>query len=302
MKNPFRFFRSKHDNTPDSPAAVEEQKEQEALVSEPDILPEPEIRPEPQASFIEWCRTRVQGGIERRERNDIYEEYSVYGTDENEKLLCRYYHRYPEHERDFDLSYTRSLSFTEFNRRLLAELDKGSIALSDYNACIFRAEELLSLPHENATAYEGFNEEETAVLHDFCESMDNLIDKEYRSGEGIFRCSCNSVVGDQSLSLWFRKPLSRDAFDEDIPGVKKQAVEGYDIDDIWIMGVYNRLTERCGHCAVTQLTSQWSLNQESVLLMISEHFPGIEGAVMIAVADPADMARFGFYSLDFSRK
>ncbi len=298
MKNPFRFFRSSAEKPAPqpspAPAAVPE-----APAPQPTA---PTEEPAPADPFIEWCRTRVQGGIERRERNDIYEAYSVYGTDDKAQLICRYFHRYPEHERDFDLSYSRALTFSEFNKRLLSELDKGSLTLLEYHACIEKAASLTSAPSSDTDPYTGFSEGETAALHAFCDGMDILTDREYRHAEGVFRCSCRSAVGDDALTLWFRKPLAYDALDGDVAGVGKTPVESYDISDLWIMGVCNRLREHCQSCRVTLLTSEWSLDHESVYLIAAEGFQNIPGTLLLAVSDSAAFARFGFFSLDFSRK
>ena len=125
MKNPFKRKKP----------AVEPEAVIEAVqtaVPEPEAIAEPEPA-EPYDGFDEWFRTRTRGGIERRERNDIFEEYCVYGADESGALTCRRYHRYPEHERDFDLSYSRTLTFDELIRRLLSELDMGDIKLPAYH-------------------------------------------------------------------------------------------------------------------------------------------------------------------------
>ena len=301
MRNPFKRFRSAPEK--DAPPAPEQAQ---ALPPEPAPEPEPEMphndaKEAPADPFIEWRRTKVQGGIERRERNDIFEAYSVYGTDDQGRLICRFYHRYPEHERDFDLSYSRVLSFCDFNKRLLAELDKYSITLQDYHACIAAAQELL---HEAPPfdPYMGFSAEEEEALRAFCDGMDNLIDKEYLHADGLFRCSCRSAVGDEKLALWFRQPLSFDAADTDVAGVGRQPVESYDIDNLWIMGVCNRLRDNCSACSVTLLTSQWSLSHESVYLMTIEGFRDVSGTLLLAVAPSDAFAHFGFYSLDFARK
>ncbi|HBE15954.1 MAG TPA: hypothetical protein DCY72_06915 [Ruminococcaceae bacterium] len=252
--------------------------------------------------FVEWCRSQVRGGIERRERNDIFEAYNVYGVDEHNRLTCRRYHRYPEHERDFDLSYSRTLTFDELNRRLLSDLDKGDIKLPVYNDCIAKARELCDIPLPEKEEFNGFTEEETAALRDFCEDFDTLTDREYRTADGVFCCACRSVVGDEMLNLRFRKPLPHDALSGEIAGVSKTPIEGYDIESLWIMGVYNRLRERSQSCRVTVLTSEWSLKKESVFLMQAEEFPSIDGTLLLAVADEASFPRFGFYSLDFTNK
>lgn len=296
MKNPFKFFRSSAERPEPAPAPnpdpVEEPKP-------PEPEPEPVEQPDP---FVEWCRSRIRGGIERRERNDIFEAYNVYGVDEQNRLTCRRYHRYPEHERDFDLSYERALTFDELNRRLLADLDKGDVKLPDYNDCIAKARALCGIPAPDAAEFNGFTETETAALREFCEAFDTLTDKEYRTTDGVFICACKSVVGDEVFNLRFRKPLPHDARNGDIAGVSKTPTEGYDIESLWIMSVFNRLNERAQRCRVTLLTSQWSLERESVFLMEAEGFPSIDGTLLLAVADEASFPRFGFYSLDFSNK
>lgn len=299
MKNPFKRSRP----APDAPAAQPQTVPEPA--PEPEIAIPPEEKPAdvtPPDDFVEWRRTQIRGGIERRERNDFFEAYSVFGTNADGKLLCRYYHRYPEHERDFDLSYTRELSFDDFNRRLLSELDKGDLKLGDYNFCIKNAAELTHPTAQAYAEYSGFTDGEFAVLQEFCESIDTLKDRSYLHGDGIFSCECESVVGGESLNLRFRKPLAHDAILSDISGVRKESVAGYDIGDMWIMSVYNRLRDRCASCAVSLLTSEWSLEQESVWLIAAEGFPGIDGTVFVAVAEASAFRRFGFYSLDFSKK
>lgn len=303
MKNPFKFFRSsaeKHTPVPDDSQARSEQPQ--AAAPQPDEVqptaPEP---PEETDPFVEWRRTRTQGGIERRERNDIFEAYSVFGTD-GERLICRYYHRYPEHEKDFDLSYERALSFTDFNKRLLSELDKGSLSLTDYHACIRSAEQLTAQEAPSTAPFEGFSDSEEAALRRFCDGMDILTGQEYLHADGILKCSCRSAVGDDALTLWFRKPLPHDALGYTIAGVTKKTVESYDIDNLWIMGVCNRLRESCTGYTIELLTSEWSLNKESVRLMTVQGFEGISDTLLIAVSDADAFARFGFYSLDFSRK
>ena len=239
MRNPFKFFKSSAEKKAVNPEPLPiTEPEDQAITNtvEEETPPAEEV---PDDGFVEWCRSQVRGGIERRERNNIYEAYSVYGKSAGGQLTCRYYHRYPEHERDFDLSNERTLNFTDFNRRLFSELDKGDIRLTDYNACIGEALRLDDATVSNDISYEGFTDEENAVLRDFCESMDTLTDKEYRGGDGIFRCSCRGAVGDDTLSLWFRKPLCHDALYTDVAGVSRTPVEGYDIDNLWIMGIYN---------------------------------------------------------------
>ncbi len=296
MKNPFQFlYASKGKPIPHTPAPV---PQPEPVIEAPAAVK----HTEPQDSFVEWCRTRVHGGIERRERSDIFEAYTVYGED-NGALTFRRYHRYPEHERTFGLSESRSLDFEAFNKRLLAELDRGGVGLSDYHACIARAKELTGNPSDGeAPLFEGFSDSELAVLRGFCDSMDILTDREYRVAEGIFRCSCRSAVGDEGLSLWFRKPLPHDALEYAVPGVKREEIYGYDIEDLWTLGVYNRLRERSQAARVTRLTSEWSLNHESLCLIAAEGFSEIDGTLLMAIADEDAFPRFGFYSLDFANK
>lgn len=297
MKNPFRFLKRSHHTDEETQTAAEEE-----TVTEEEEIEEPvsEKTENPDDGFVEWLRSAQRGGIERRERNDIYETYSVYGADEQGRLICRLYHRYPEHERDFGLSYSRVLQFDEFNKRLLAELDRGDIKLGDYHACIEKAEQLCGItPGEDGT-YTGFSRAEAEILRDFCEAADTLTDKEYRTGDGIFRCSCRSVVGDESLNLWFRRPLRHDALDTQVSGVSRVDIGGYDIESMWIMGVYNRISERCERCRVTKLVYDWSAEKETVFLMTLEGFGGIGGTLLLAVSDAAAFSRFGFYSLDFS--
>lgn len=299
MKNPFKLFRSsrKSEETPEPPV----QNAPEESSPEP-VQPEP-VQPQAQApadDFTEWCRSQVHGGIERRERNDIFEEYSVYGADSENALICRRYHRYPEHERAFDLSYSRKLTFDEFNRRLLSELDKGYLKLTAYNDCIRKAEALTHNTSATAT-YNGLSDSENEALKAFCESLDTLTDKEYRRTDGVFYCSCRSVVGDELLGIRFRKPLPHDALDTESSGVSRKPIEGYDIESLWIMGVANRLGECSKSRRITLLTSEWSLNKESVFLMTVEGFPSVDGTLLVAVADEAAFPHFGFYSLDFSK-
>lgn len=297
MKNPFKRFRSprKEENTP--------QPEEKSIPDEEAPLqtePEPVEKTTPEDDFVEWCRSQVHGGIERRERNDIFEEYTVYGTDGQGRLVCRRWHRYPEHERDFDLAYSRNLNFDEFNRRLLSELDKGYLKLSVYNDCIEKAARLTQTASQ-VPPYEGFTESENAALKAFCEAFDTLTDKEYLRSDGVFCCSCRSVVGDERFSLRFRKPLPHDALYTETAGVSRKPVEGYDIENLWIMSVANRLGECCTSRKITLLTSEWSLNKESVYLMTVEGLPAVGGTLLVAVADEAAFPHFGFYSLDFSQ-
>ena len=298
MKNPFKFFRSSSEKP--HPEPITEAPE-EKVNPEPTV-PDSPIEQPPVDPFVEWCRSQVRGGIERRERNDIFEAYNVYGVDEHDRLTCRRYHRYPEHERDFDLSYSRALTFDELNRRLLSDLDKGDIKLPVYNDCIAKACELCDIPLSDPAGFNGFSEAECAALRDFCEAFDTLTDQEYRTTDGVFCCACRSVVGDEAFNLRFRKPLPHDAINGEIAGISKTPIEGYDIESLWIMGVYNRLRDRCQSCRVTVLTSEWSLKKESVFLMQAEGFSTIDGTLLLAVADEASFPRFGFYSLDFTNK
>ena len=300
MKNPFVFLKNKKSN---NLPAEEETEETEIIedASRETQIEQPKL--ESEDDFTEWARSQTHGGIERRERNDIYEAYSIYGTDSKGALICRYYHRYPEHERDFDLSYSRSLTFDEFNRRLLTELDRGDMKLADYNYCAGMASSLTGNSASPADeAYGGFTDEEISALNSFCEALDTFKDKNYINENGVYRCECESVVGGEILNIRFRKPLLHDAFDTDVPGIQKESMYGYDLDDIWIMGVYNRLNERCSSCKLTKLTSLWSLNKESLFLIKAEGFDGIDGTLLTAVGGREDFTRFGFYSLDFSNK
>ena len=251
--------------------------------------------------FTEWRRSQIRGGVERRERNDFFETYNVYGVDQARQLTCRCFHRYPEHERAFGMTYSRTLSFDEFNRRLLGELDKKSMTLAEYHDCIRQAEEVSGIISDSI-AYDIFSDNEYAVMQAFCDSMDTLKEKTYLHGGGLFSCDCESVVGGEPLSIRFRRPLPHDALSMEIAGVRKETIGGYDIDNLWVMSVYNRLNERCSSCRLTQLTSEWSLNHETIRLVAAEGFPGIDGELLIAVAEPTAFRRFGFYSLDFSNK
>ena len=290
MKNPFK--RKK-------PAPIPEQalEEVSAPVIEQPKPPEQEQK-KPDDGFVEWYRTPTRGGIERRERNDFFEEYNVYGTDRENRLICRRFHRYPEHEREFDLSYSRSLNFSEFNRRLLSELDRGGMKLGDYRDCVEKAEQLSGI--ENDSASDILNEDESALLEGFCNAFDTMKDQTFLHSEGTLSCECESVVGEAFLQIRFRKPLRHDAIDEEVSGVTRKPIEGYDIEDLWIMSVYNRLREKCDSCRVSLLTYEWSAAKESVHLFLAEGFEGIGGTLMIAVGNPEDMGRFGFWSLDFS--
>lgn len=299
MKNPFKRFRSPEKAEPTSAPIL---KAAEEMSSPAPSAPEPPVDSPVEDDFTEWCRSQVRGGIERRERNDIFEGYHVYGVDGQNRLVFRRYHRYPEHERDFDLSYTRILRFDEWNRRLFSDLDKGDLKLPVYHECIEKARVLNDLPAPELVPFRGFSEEETVALREFCESFDTLTDQEYRTADGIFCCACRTVVGEELLNLRFRKPLPFDALDSAIDGVVRTPVEGYDIENLWIMGVYNRLYAHCKRCRVTLLTSAWSLKKESVFLMEAEGFSAIDGTLLLAVADEASFPRFGFYSLDFSNQ
>lgn len=304
MKNPFKRFRP--DPPTEEPQTAPRETAPDSVTAEAPAQPEAEEQtPTPAEAddgFDEWCRSQVRGGIERRERNDIYEAYSVYGADAEGRLACRVYHRYPEHERDFDLSYSRILRFDEFNRRLLAELDRGDLKLADYRACIDRAERLTD-PDAAAQSCDGsLSEEDSAALSGFCDAMDNLHHKSYLHSEGVLSCECESVVGGERLILRFRKPLRHDALEAQAAGVKKESIGGYDIDNLWIMGVYNRLRERCAAIKVARLSSEWSIEHESLYLLYAEGFTGIEGPLLIAVGEADSFRRFGFFSLDFSQK
>ena len=297
MKNPFK--RNKKTASEPQPAI------DPIIPEEPQVVPEPEPPMEEQApddGFIEWSRSRVHGGIERRERNDIYEAYNVYGTDSEGNLVCRRYHRYPEHERDFGLSYSRILSFGDFNRRLLAELDQSGLTLTDYHACIAHAQRILTPDAADPDAYRGFSEEEEAALRGFCDNADILTEQSYLHSEGVLSCACTSAVGGDRLMIRFRKPLPYDALDADIPGVSREDVGGYDIDNLWIMGVYNRLRECCTAVTVTRLTSAWSIEKESLWLCRCAGFGGVAGDLLAAVGEADSFRRFGFWSLEFSKK
>lgn len=299
MINPFKRLRSSRENEEIPPREPPTEQEEAAPQPTEPESPEPK-ETTPADDFAEWCRSQVHGGIERRERNDIYEAYNVYGANEQGQLICRRYHRYPEHERDFDISYSRNLSFDEFNRRLLSELDKGDLKLTDYNECIQKAALLTDTESQKAPA-SGFSENEYAALKTFCEALDTLTDKEYRRTDGVFYCSCRSVVGDELLGLRFRKPLPHDALYTETAGVTRKPVEGYDIESLWIMSVANRLGECSSSRKITLLTSEWSLKKESVFLMTVEGFPDVDGTLLVAVADEDAFPKFGFYSLDFSQ-
>lgn len=305
MKNPFRKNKPEKASPAPNPDQILPVTEAEPLAD--DVPPAEEAsspaEKAPDDGFTEWRRSRTRGGVERRERNDFYEAYSVFGTDGDGKLICRCYHRYPEHEREFGLTYTRALSFEEFNRRLLAELDKGDIDLGDYRFCAEKAEQLQApFADTETSAISSFTDEETAALQAFCEDIDTLKDKSFLHFDGVLQCECESVVGDVRLNIRFRKPIKYDAYSAQVPGVHKEPVNGYDITDLWIMGVYNRLRENCTSCAVTLLTSEWSVEKESLYLILAEGFPGVDGKLLTAVGEADSFRRFGFYSLDFSNK
>lgn len=301
MKRIFRLFqRSVISKTDEQHNNLQPQDALEDVSAEKTAEPSAEEKdPGEGDSFTVWCRSRTRGGIERVERNDIYEEYSEYGTDGDGRLVYRYYHRYPEHERSFDLSDERTLNFDAFNSRLLSELDRGAVSLEDYNACITKAGQSDDNPKGFFT---GFDETQTAVLRRFCEGIDTLRDKTFRSSDGIFRCEGVSVVGEETLDILFRKPLQHDALYQKVSGVTRSEADAYGIDDLWIMSVVNRLRERCASCRVETLRSDWSLKGETVCLIICESFEGIGGDLIAAVAPIESLTRFGFYSLDFSNK
>lgn len=276
-------------------------KEVEPVEAEPIEAVQSVPEEQPDDSFVEWFRTPTRGGIERRERNDIYEEFRVYGADKDGALTCRRFHRYPEHEREFGLSYSRSLRFEEFNRRLLEELDKGDMKPGDYNRCIESAEQLIG-SNDAGTVSDALSDNEKQLLEAFCEGMDTLTNRSYLHGEGTLSCECESIVGGETLQIRFRKPLKHDALSTNVSGVTRKPIEGYEIENLWIMSIYNRLRERCGACKASVLTSEWSINRESIHLFLAEGFDGIDSPLLIAVGSPADMSKLGFWSLDFSAK
>ena len=305
MKKPF-FFRSSKKQTP-PPAVSPPELPSPAADDIAETAPDPAAAPDtttPDAAavndgFREWARSATRGGIERRERNDIFEEYCVYGADADGRLTCRRWHRYPEHERDFSLSYSRSLTFDEFNRRLLGELDRGGLRLCDYGDCIVKAEQLSGMNTSAVrTSNTEFDDAELAAVRDYCEAIDTLKDKDYYSGSGVFRCEGTTVAGGEELI--FRKPLTHDALDIDIPGVSRTPIEGYDIESLWIMSAYNRLRERCTRCRVIKLTSDWDCSREPIFLFAAEGV--VSGTLLTAVAGPEALSRFGFYSLDFIKR
>ena len=89
MKNPFKFFRSSSEKSKTEPIA--DTPEENAIPTPTE--PEQPVEQPTADPFVEWCRSQVRGGIERRERNDIFEAYNVYGVDEHDHLTCRRYHR-----------------------------------------------------------------------------------------------------------------------------------------------------------------------------------------------------------------
>ena len=307
MKNPFhKIFSKKPDTAAKNPSAVisdeaaaapkaDAEVTQQKPVSEAEPSP---AKKEPADTFILWCRSKTRGGVERRERSDIYEAYNAYGTD-NDTLVCRCYHRYPEHEKDFSVTVSRTLTFDEFNTRLLCELDKGDLTLPDYKQCIEKAAVLSSLSI-NGSSFEGFHEEETSALRAFCDAIDILGEKSCLSQNGVFCCEGKSVVGDEPISICFRRPFPFDAMNRDTAGVQKEEIDGWDIDNMWLMGVYNRIRENTSSHRLFRLTSQWSLNKETVLLLSCEDFSSLKGTVLIAAGSAEDLSRFGFYSLGFS--
>ena len=290
MKNPFSLFKSgKGLGLPQ--AAFDEAPR--------DIAPKKTAEEAPDDGFTEWCRSRVRGGVEKREYNEFFEEYTVYGVDGEGRLTCRRWHRYPEQERNFGMSYSRILSFDDLNQRLLAELDKGDLKLAEYNDCIGKAEKLTGID-VGESASTDFTEGEAAALRDFCDSIDILQNKNYLHGDGVFSCSCESAVGAEALNIRFRKPIKYDSADAEPIGVSKESIAGYDLDNLWIMGVFNRLNIRCASCKVTKMTYDWSAAKETVFLMNIEGFPDIDGTILAAVGMADDFRRFGFYSLSFS--
>lgn len=299
MINPFRK-KKKPAEIPAEPPQRSPKAEETAAQAPAAPIPD-EAQKDADDSFTAWLQSKVHGGIERRERNDIYEAYSVYGADADGRLCCRYYHRYPEHERAFGLSYTRTLSLVDFNRRLLAELDQGGITLGDYQACADAAIRLTD-PERAADTFESITDDAEAALRAFCDSADILKDQRYLHSEGVLSCECAGAVGEDRLMLRFRRPLPHDALYTDTAGVKRDSIGGYDIDNLWIMGVFNRLRERCRSCRILRLTSEWSLNKESLYLFVAEELEGVGGTVLTAIGEAESFRRFGFWSLDFNSK
>lgn len=291
MRNPFKKRKSA---VQPEPPSIKRNAEDRAEETSDRAIEAAEMDIPEDDSFTEYCRSQVHGGIERRERNDIFEEYTVYGADKDGSLICCRYHRYPEHEREFDLSYNRKLTAEEFNRRLLSELDRGDIKLADYQRCMMLVQKTKSSPDTALT------DSDMTLLHDFCESLDTFTGQEYLHPEGIFSCGCESVVGAEPMQLRFRRSLAQDAFDTDIPGVSKKPIEGYDIENLWMMSLFNRVRENSKVVKAWLLSSEWSIRHESVHLFLTEDFAGLSGKVLIAAGDPSDMSRFGFWSLSFS--
>lgn len=322
MKSIFSFFRSskksddgkREDAAQAAPAPEQDVPLPEATVdgaAEPTAQDSAHASGAPEASsaeaseedgFCEWLRTATRGGIEPNGRNDIYEAYSVYGVVDDGRIVRRYYHRYPEYDRGFDLSGEHSLTFDQLNRELLEELDRGGITLERYCDAIAAAERLLpehSAPGSDAVA---FSAEEIAVLTDFCDALDTLKDKQYLTKGGVFLCTGVSVVGDEELWLRFRKPLRHDAFYGETFGVKRTEIGGYDIENLWIMSVYNRLYQISERCRVIMLASEWNLSAAPVTLIAAEGTRGIDGTLLVTVAGAETLARFGTYSLNFLRR
>ena len=300
MKNPFSFLRRSQEKPEinntiiDKPEPEKQDEKPEESAQKPGNAPE-----KPKDGFVEWGRSRIRGGIEKRGRNIFFEQYSVYGLDGQEQLSCRLYHRYPEDERDFGLSYTRALSFGEFNSRLLYELDRGDMSLCDYSACMSRAEKLREEEADTkAELAPDLSEDEQTAIQAFFDSLDNLKDKSCRCAGGVFRCDAESAAMGESLTLMLRKPLRYDAYFKDDPSVKREPVAYYDIEDIWIMGVCNRLIESGAKIDILTLRSAWSLDSAAVYLMTADGLPGINGRLLLAIAESTAISRFGFYSLD----
>ena len=303
MNKLFNIFRSKAEKNEPIPRGESPTEE----IMPPDDVKtinlsiEPDV-PKETDGFTEWGRSHIRGGIERRERNDFFESYSVFGSDGKGQLICRFYHRYPEHEKDFDLTYSRVLSLREFNRRLLSELDKGDMKLDEYNKCIGEAIRL-SQPDSSANlSGTSFTGDEISSLNGFCEDMDIFKEKSYLNDNGVYRCDCESAVGGETFNIRFRKPIALDALDDEVPGVARERIEGYDIENIWIMGVYNRVRDRSSSISMTKLASMWSPDNEEVFVIKADGFEGVDGTLLIAVGNSESFAKFGFYSLDFSKK
>lgn len=296
MKYPF-FKRKKNIE-----AIIEESEAEHIVPEEPktvDILSPEESISEVSDSFIEWFRTPTRGGIERRERNDIFECYGVYGCDTDGRLIYRYYHRYPEHERDFSLSYNRQLDFKSFNNRMLTELDSDSIKLSDYYECIAKAEEISGITSDMSDN-SALSDNDIATIRIFCDSLDILQGQSYLARDTSLSCECESVVGGDRLIIRFRKSVTHDPIIEDVAGVKKETIGGYDIDNLWIMGIFNRLRDNCDAVKVYSLTSEWSLSGDSLYLFNAVGFKDISCDLIIAAGAADSFRKFGFYSLSFN--